>query len=245
VRNALLESGLRNVLLVGDKGLFSEANVGALERSRLTYLLALRRYLSFLRYGPESSYHDYFTYRGRVVWWREIRWGKRRVFLFLDKALRAQEEAAWVDRIRRGAVSGRAFEGHRDSLGTLALATDTDLSAQDAYTLYKQRMEVELAFDALKNTIESDKTYLQSRESVAGYFFISFLALYLYARILNHLRMKKLVDQVSVEDVLTQFSKVYRVHVEGRDVLSEVPRKVQTLIERLDLPIEGLGVAKT
>jgi len=245
IQNALLESGLRDVLLVGDKGLFSEANVEALERARLTYLLALKRSFAFLRYGPESSYRDYFTYRARVVWWRELRWGKRRVFLFLDKSLRAQEEASWAGRIEQGAASERAFEGHRDSLGTLALVTNTDLSAQDAYNLYKQRMEVELAFDAFKNTIESDKTYLQSRESVAGYFFISFLALYLYARILNHLRMKKLVDQVSVEDVLTQLSKVYRVHVEGRDVPSEVPKKVRTLIEKLDLPIEVPGVPKT
>lgn len=245
MQNALLESGLRNVLLVGDKGLFSKPNVEALERSRLTYMLALRRSLPFLRYGPESSYRDYFTYRGRVVWWRELRWGKRRVLLFLDKSLRAQEEAAWAGRIGQRAASRQAFEEQRDRLGTLAVVTNTDLSAPEGYSLYKQRMEVELAFDAFKNTIESDKTYLQSRESVAGYFFISFLALYLYARVLNHLRMKKLVDQVSVEDVLTQLSKVYRVHVDGIDVPSEVPKKVRMLIEKLNLPIEGLAVHNT
>lgn len=238
VRNAILESGLKNVLLVGDKGLFSKANVGELEKVRLTYLLALKRNLAFLRYGPESSYGNYFTYRTRVVWWRELQWGKRRVFMFLDKALRAQEEEALANRIAQGAVSKRKLHEHRDRLGTLALVTNTELTAQEAYNLYKQRVEIELAFDAFKNTLDADKTYMQSRESVAGYFFVCFLALYLYARILNHLRMKKLVDLVSVDDVLTQLSKVYRVRVEDRDVWSEVPKRVRVLIEKLGLPLD-------
>lgn len=245
VENALLESGLKDVLLVGDKGFYSKPNVVRLEKAKLTYLLALKRNLTFLHYGRESNYAGYFSYRGRAVWWREQKWGKRRVLVFLDKGLRAQEEASWVHRIEKGVATKQAFEAHRDQLGTLALVTNTQLSPEEAYNLYKQRVEIELAFDAFKNTIESDKTYLQSRESVAGYFFISFLALYLYARILNHLRMKKLVDHVSVEDVLTQLGKVYRVQVEGRDVQSEVPKKVRTLIEKLDLPIEGLEVPNT
>ncbi|MGH2668348.1 MAG: transposase [bacterium] len=245
MQNALLESGLKDVLLVGDKGLYSEPNVKALEKAKLTYLLALKRNLKFLHHGSETSYTGYFSYRGRAVWWRESRWGKRRVLMFLDKSLRAQEEASWVDRIGKGVATNDAFEEHRTQLGTLALLTNTAMAPEEAYNLYKQRMEIELAFDAFKNTIESDKTYLQSRESVAGYFFISFLALYLYARILNHLRTKKLVDHVSVEDVLTQLGKVYRVQVEGRDVQSEIPKKVRTLIEKLDLPIEGLEVPNT
>lgn len=238
IKNAILESGLKNVLLVGDKGLFSKANVEELEKASLTYLLALRRNFAFLRYGPESSYGAYFTYRGRVVWWRELRWGKRRIFMFLDKALRAQEEAALVNRIAQGAAPKQKLHEHRNRFGTLALVTDTGLTALEAYNLYKQRVEVELAFDAFKNTIEADKIYLQSRESVAGYFFVCFLSLYLYARILNQLRMKKLVDSVSVDDVLTQLSKVYRVHVEDRDVWSEVPKKVRVLIEKLGLPLD-------
>lgn len=245
VENALLESGLKDVLLVGDKGFYSKPNVKRLETAKLTYLLALKRSLAFLRYGRESSYAGYFSYRGRAVWWRDSKWGKRRVLVFLDKGLRAQEEASWVARIEQRVATKQAFEEHRDRLGTLALVTNTELSPEEAYNLYKQRVEIELAFDAFKNTIEGDKTYLQSRESVAGYFFISFLALYLYARILNHLRMKKLVDHVSVEDVLTQLGKVYRVQVEGRDVQSEVPKKVRTLIEKLDLSIEGLEVPNT
>lgn len=245
VQNALLESGLKDVLLVGDKGLYSEPNVKALERAKQSYLLALRRNLTFLRYAPEGRYEGYFSYRGRAVWWRETKWGKRRVLMFLDKGLRAREEASWVARIEQGVGKKAAFEAHRAQLGTLALLTRTELAPEEAYKLYKQRQEVELAFDAFKNTIESDKTYLQRRESVAGYFFISFLALYLYARILNHLRMRGFVDRVSVEDVLWQLGKIYRVEVEGRDVASEVPKKVRNLLENLKLPIAGLEIPST
>lgn len=236
LRNALLESGLKQVLLVGDKGVYARQNLEAVEAVGGTYLFALKRNHAGLRYGAETAYRHYLAYRDRYVWWRELPWRRRRVLVFLDKTLRAAEETALLNRVRDHAVARGSYERTRDRLGTLALVTNAALSPAQAYTLYKQRVEIELAFDALKNTIEADKTYLRSRESVAGYFFVCFLSLYLYARILNHLRLKQLVDKVSVEDALTQLSKVYTVSIEGRDVPSEVPRKVRDLVQHLALP---------
>jgi len=45
---------------------------------------------------------------------------------------------------------------------------------------YKEREGVEVAFDTLKNTLDFDKVYMQSREGVYGYFFIAFNSLLLY-----------------------------------------------------------------
>jgi len=56
------------------------------------------------------------------------------------------------------------------------------------FDLYKGREDIELVFDALKNTLDSDKTYMQTTEGVRGYFFVSFLAMRIYFSILKRLR---------------------------------------------------------
>jgi transposase len=74
---------------------------------------------------------------------------------------------------------------------------------------YKEREGVEVAFDTLKNTLDFDKVYVQSREGVYGYFFIAFNSLLLYFK--SMLREAGMLEKVSVEDLLLQLSKVFLV----------------------------------
>jgi hypothetical protein len=99
-----------------------------------------------------------------------------------------------------------------------------------------------LAFDALRNTLESDKTWMQTREKMQGYFFILFLALHLYSQVLDHLRIKKLLKQYSVSDVLALLSKVYVVNIDSKVILGEIPKSTRKLIDLIEIPItKNLG----
>ncbi|MEM3493083.1 MAG: transposase [Thermoplasmata archaeon] len=57
--------------------------------------------------------------------------------------------------------------------------TDLGESAEKIYEMYKRRKEIEEAFDTLKNTLEVDKTWMQSREKIQGYLFVMLLSLLL------------------------------------------------------------------
>ena len=103
--------------------------------------------------------------------------------------------------------------------------------------MYKQREHVECAFDVLKNPLESDKTYLGDDDAVRGYFFVSFVALYNYYALMNRLREKELLKKVSVRELLLQFSKVYVVTDGRREIISEVPKKVEDLAEKIGVDI--------
>ncbi len=65
----------------------------------------------------------------------------------------------------------------------------------------------------------------------------SSLSLYLYYKILNLLRKAKLVDKVSVNEVLLELSKVYEIHLGEKTKLSEIPDKVIKLAESLGMNI--------
>lgn len=239
---AIWESRLKNVIVVADKAFFSEDNVEDLEEYETHYALSLRRDLTFLQYPAASRYPKYFVYRKSIQWWREYEWCGRRIVHYLDKQIAAEEEAALLRRIEEKKASKSEYRANRKRFGTLAILTDTGLPPQALYELYKQRREIELAFDTLKNTLDADKTWMQSRESLQGFFFILFIALHLYSQALDHLRRKDLLHQYSVHDVLWGLSKVYTVVVDGQDVIGEVTKSTRELIDELEVPItENLG----
>ena len=111
------------------------------------------------------------------------------------------------------------------------------MSAEKVYALYKERRDVEYAFDTLQNTLGGDVTWMRSRESLQGYLFILFIALHLYSQVLDHLKRKKLTNRYSVQDVLTYLSKVCVVELDGKDRIGEVTRQTKRVIELLEVPI--------
>ena len=239
---AVWESRMRNVVVVGDKGFYSKDNVEALEDDDIHYALSLRRDLSFLQHPAPSRYKRHFIHRKSVQWWREYEWGDRRVVHYLDKQIASEEETALLRRVEEGKASMKDHRARRNRFGTLAILTDTGMDPKRLYEFYKQRRDIEQSFDSLKNTLEGDKTWMQGRESLQGYYFILFIALHMYSQVLDHLRRKDLLKRYSVHDVLWQLSKVYLVDVDGRDMVGEVTKSTRKVIDVLEIPItENLG----
>jgi hypothetical protein len=50
-------------------------------------------------------------------------------------------------------------------LGTIAVRTICNKSAQEVYGLLKSRMDIEKAFDIFKNILESDKNYMRDQKN--------------------------------------------------------------------------------
>jgi transposase len=106
------------------------------------------------------------------------------------------------------------------------------------YDLYKQREDIEQAFDAMKNELENDKTYLQDDDSLRGYFFISFVSLYLYFRIMNMIKKAGLTKELSVNELLFELSMVYlQEYTDGKIAYSEIPKKVESVISKIEIDI--------
>ena len=61
--------------------------------------------------------------------------------------------------------------------------------------MYKSRMEVETAFDAFKNTLEADRSYMKNDQAMEGWMFMNYLALLAYPKTSRKTRVAvKIVD---------------------------------------------------
>lgn len=117
--------------------------------------------------------------------------------------------------------------------GKISILSNIGDSPQSIYLMYKQREEIEQAFDAMKNELENDKSYLRDDDSIRGYFFLSFLSLYLYYSIFVMIRAADLTDRISVKDALLSFSRVYEIIDGKKTIMSEIPASSAKLDEQL------------
>jgi len=241
--NAIWESGLQDLIAVMDKGFWSPGNMKCLEDANIQYAMALKRDLPLVKHASQSKYKEYFRYRKRAQWWRSTEWDGRVIFHFLDKSIADHEESIYLERVEKGKAAMTDYKRLKNRFGTLSILTDTGRSAEETYALYKERRDVEYAFDTLQNTLGAEVTWMRSRESLQGYLFILFVALHLYSQVLEHLKRKDLLTRYSVQDVLTYLSKVCIVEMNDKDHLGEVTRQTRKVIDLLEVPItESLGL---
>jgi len=235
LRYVMEEFTLKNCTVVMDRGFFSKDNVKVISSLGASFVLPLKRNSKFADYTLKPDKPFMYRDRGIAFAVRDVSVGGvgLRLFLFEDALLGGEEKS----NLLKLQAMGKRVVVDESRLGRVSVLTNlVGCDGERVYCLYKEREAVEQAFDALKNELENDKTYLGDGDAVRGYFFVSFLCLYLYFRVLEKIRVAGLIGELSVNELLFLLSKVYMVRrADGKEWLSEIPKKVETLIEKLDI----------
>ncbi len=163
--------------------------------------------------------------------------GGKYLYMYGDTSLRAEEETNMIREIGIGEKKQKDLIAERDRLGKFAILSNLRSDPKEIYELYKSREEVEAAFDSMKNELENDKSYLHTTDGIRGYFFISFVSLYIYFSILEALKEKKLSQKISVKDALFELSKTYVIADGARRSVAEIPDRSQKIADAFGLKI--------
>ncbi len=242
VTASVREAGLSRALLIGDKGIYSKGNVVSLERSGLEYILPLRRNNKMVSYSPTRSsdrrrFDGHFIFDERTIWHKERVVGKRRIILFLDEGLKAEEEKDFMLRVRDGKLTMGEYYGRQYSMGTIAVITRSSFNARRTFELLKERIDIEQVFDTFKNTLHADRSYMRDDVHLQGWMLANFIALLIHYRVYELLRSSEALDDYSPRDVVLHLSRVYKLRVGERWLLSEIPKQTRTLMERLGIAL--------
>lgn len=235
--------GLKNGIIIGDKGFSSELNIEIINNSDLNYILPLRRNSVQIDYSSIASsskenMDGFFLFKKRYIWYKEIKTDDSKLIIFLDEQLRVSEERDYLERIGKfpEEYTKQGFFDRQFKMGTLALRTSLgEMSATELFQTYKSRCEVEQLFDVYKNLLKADKTYMQSAESVRGWLFINHLAIMVYYRMYNLLKNKELLSKISVEDILTHLVHINKIKIGEQWQLQEIPKKTEILLNKCDI----------
>ncbi|MDX2050361.1 MAG: transposase [Rickettsiaceae bacterium] len=240
------EAGLEKSVLIGDKGLASEANIQWLEEVGLDYILPLRRNSRFMdttrlesrRYQDAFDGHFFFQKRS-IFYYSYVQEGQK-CMMFVDSKLRAEEERDYLRRIQDGyeGYDMKSFRQKELSFGSILLVTNIDgVGPEEIYIKYKTRMEVETMFDVFKNTIEADRTYMQSQESLEGWLLINHVATVLYYELYARLKEAKLLAHITPSDLLLRLARVSKIKIGDKWVTAEINSKTSRLLTTLNLSV--------
>ncbi|MCS6824935.1 MAG: transposase, partial [Cytophagaceae bacterium] len=242
---SIKESGLEKVVLIADKGFYSRSNIEMLDQEGISYIIPLRRNSPLIDYTPtrtvsKKNWHGYFKYQQRYIWYYTITIEKRKLHLFLDEELRLEEMRDYLNRIEKfpDEYSAEMFEEKQFEFGTIAiLAQIENNSAKEVFIHYKSRSNIEVMFDAYKNILEADRTYMQNEHTLEGWLFVNYLAMQWYYLIYNKLKQTNLIKNHSVQSLLTQIRQIKKIYIDDKSAITEYTKATQTLIDKLKIPI--------
>ena len=146
-------------------------------------------------------------------------------------------ECTVQDRVLHLGRRQKAIAQAEDRFGKMILPSSRDWFWDDVLSLYRQRDETEKHFDQLKNELDLLPLRIQKIVSLRGLPFTFFVALLLRMHLLNRAREAGLLAHRSVDDILFEMSKIRVVSTRGRWMLTEVPKKARTALEKLRVPV--------
>jgi len=236
------EAGIKNSILIGDKGFYSEDNVKQLKKERIKYILPLKRNSTFIDYtniksGDKRMLGGYFLFQNRNVWYDDYKSDGKRIITFLDEKLKTEEERSFILLVEQKKKTMDEFYEKQDRRGTISIITDYGKKPQKIYELLKGRLEIEQVIDTFKNTLKADRTYMRDDQQMEGWMFVNFISLLFYYKIYGLLTQKELLRKYSPKDVLMHLSKIHKLKINDKWITSEIPKKSRTVIEKLDIRI--------
>jgi transposase len=237
---SLKDAGVKKAVIIGDKGFFSENNVKYLENKEIDidYILPLRRNSSLIDYSPiqsgdKKSFDGHFLFEKRVIWYYEKEKDNRKIIVFLDEKLKAEEEKDFITHVDKKNKPMDDYFDRQFKMGTIAVVAKTSFKNNEVFEYLKARVEIESLFDTFKNLLHADRSYMKDETHLQGWF----VSLLLYYKIYEVLINKDLLAKCSPKDVILHLSRIYKLKIEGKWILSEIPKKTRKIMEKLDFTI--------
>lgn len=241
------EAGVKNAVLIGDKGFYSEGNVLELKTEDLHFILPLKRNSSLIDYskiavGDKKHFDGYFPFEKRIIWHYsyKVKDGAlkdRKILVFLDPRLKAEEEKDYINRIGDGKRTLESFYTHQHRQGTISVITDLDVDGEKIFHYLKGRAEIEVVFDVFKNILHADRSYVRDDYQLEGWMFVNFIALLYYYKIYRLLCDYDLLKKYSPKDVLLHLSRIKKLQILNEWLTSEIPKKSRVITEKLKIAI--------
>jgi transposase len=230
------------VTVITDKGFYSNANLREMRDEGICYVIPLRRNAALVNYSKLEtlSYEKldgYFSFEKRIVWYYTIQteWGN--LYVYVDDFLKAEEQRDYLTRIEKYPETHSIKEYHQkqSQFGTIALLTNGKTTAQQTYETYKSRNEIEILFDAYKNILHADKTYMQSDIAIEAWMFINFIAIQWYYITFNLLKKYKLTKIYSPLDLMMRLVEIKKMKINDQWYLSEATQSTVELLVKIKI----------
>jgi len=243
-KNTLIEAGIKNSVVIADKGFYSQPNIELLIAEGLSFIVPLKRDNPLINYQSieDNTFKcgdNFFEFEKRFIWHTSYQSGELVLHLVLDDVLRVNEEKDYLSRISNNPeeYSIAKYHERKNRFGTIAFLCNKITGAKDAYETYKGRMYIETLFDSMKTVLEADHTYMQNEDTLQGWMFINHICLQWYQELYIELKDKELLKRISVNDYIQQLTDIKKIKINNQWHFNEFTHATKKLCDNLKIKI--------
>ena len=179
----------------------------------------------------DKKLDNYFMYKKHPIKYCHYKKDKFYIYIFQDIRVKYDEERNYFNRLS----NGKRARWNEKYAAKFTIVSNIKSTPQEIYEIWKTRNGVEMAFDVLQNFLETDRPYVHKEEIFKGYLFCSFIGLMAYYHILKMLKDAGINYKVSVSDALLELSKIYKVEINGKEMISERVKKARKILRKLKM----------
>ncbi len=227
----------KKVILVADRGFYSECNLDYLSDCGMNFAIPVKRNSNYYEQVQTEEF-DAFVWKDKV-----IRYGKKKldngnwIYRFENMQMSVSEEENAMKRFLEGKMTMEQFEQEKERMGHMIIISNLEREPQWIYGLYKRRDSVEKDFRRLFEVLGADSLGVSDTATAMGMVFVLTLAVRLRVRLKNLIAKSGQSSNLSVDDVLFTYSKAYAVMMESGTIDYEIPSKLEKLDKALCLNI--------
>ena len=215
---SMAESGVKNIVLVSDKGFYSLDNINEIYDDKINYILPLKRNSQFIDYSQlmqagKNGFDGHFIFEKTIIWYYEHIFDEKRIVTFLDERLKVDEEKDLLIRVNEKKHELTEFYENQFKFGTISIVTKTEFPPQKIFEFLKSRINIEVVFDTFKKVLNADRSYMRGDSELEGWEFINFIALLLYYEVYMLLVSKDLLSKYSPKDVILHLARVQKLRI--------------------------------
>lgn len=225
----------KGTVLVMDRGYFSKKIMDGVVGNGNDFVIAARRNCKAYE-TVGTRWTGMFRWSDRAVMCSKGEWNGFTAYRFEDQSMKNDE--LW-DALKAEEEKGIAPKCP-DKAGHVMIVSSLDMDPETVYRMYKYRDMVEKCFDAAKNVLDSDRTYMHNDQRIMGHNFVTFLSLYIMMKIYGWLEDADLLEKYSVSDVLDVYGSVKSIRTD----MGDLPYDIGADVRRLDKAL-GLGLYPT
>lgn len=237
------EAKMNKAVVIADKGFFSKDNLNYLKKESLSFIIPLKRNNALIDYNfiktSDRIGMKFFIFEKRIVWYFSIKRDDETVTVYLDEELKAEEIKDYL--IRTSTLPEEydmnKFNERQYQFGTIALMHNLEISEEEVFIAYKNRMQIETMIDTLKNVLEADSSYMHNEQSLETWMLINYLALHWYYRLLHILKSNKLNKKYAPMDFLKFLREIKKVRINGIWYNSEMTKKYSDILKSAGIHI--------
>ena len=244
---AVRESGVQHVTVIGDKGFYSKKNSSYLDSVGLKYILPLQSNTKmiddeFAALPGTEKFDGFFIYHDRPIWYARKPVGvtEHYLYIFQDDARKLLKQQQYLKKLAQdyGGYSREAFET-KTRTGMFSFYCNFKAEPEEVYIAYKGRWEIETCFHYLKNTVRLGVCHQHTKEGMAAWAFLNHISLMLFYKLVQALAAHHMTSVYAPEDIIDMVRNVYLVKC-GNDqpIISEITQKEHEILKKLGVNLE-------